>query len=415
MQMFIYSLLGIKFSVILICLPWLLLLPTLLFSKEKIKFELKSWSPLDYLISALIGLKVVYVFFEALIKPVYGWDALWNFSLRAKIFFFEKMVPLAKASPYFLGGGMKQYPLQIPLIETWSFLVMNSWDDVKIKIIFPLYFCALLIIFYAALRNEKNRTHSLFFTFLLSSLPLLTYHATIEYADFVVGVYFFSASVYLYRYFQENENRYLILSALLAGFAGWVKDEGIMFYLICIFALWLYSGIKNWKKVAAYCLPLLFLTIPWLFIKQLLGLSLGNEPNFAFSNLSSYLSFHPEVIGKIMEKTFLAGNWHLLPLALIVFLIFYYKKIFFSNKKYLFLCLGLGWGFFMYLYLFTYNSSMIIPDIILSRNYLTYLPLAMLLIGLGFDFDFNFLNPKPQKTKPREIKKSKKHRHKKTS
>jgi hypothetical protein len=384
-QMFVYSLFGLKFNPFQIALPWVLLLPAFMIGSQHVKFDLKNLKPFDWLLSGLIAAKVIYVFFEALIKPVVAWDAIMNWSLRAKIFFFEKTVPLAKDSPFFMGLGMKQYPLQIPLLETWTFLVMGGWDDVRMKLLFPLYFCALLIIFYASVRNYKSRTQSLFFTFLLSSLPLLTYHATVSYADFVVGAYFLAAVAYLYRYFQEKENRFLVLSSLLICAAGWVKDEGVVFYFICLFLVVLYEKLKGWKKILVYSVPLILFAAPWLTFKRMLGLELGNVTRFAFEKaLASF--FHPNVLAKIAYKTFLTDNWHLLPLAFIIILIFYWREILFTNKKYILIAFGAAWGFFMFLYIFTTNWSMVITDIILSRNYLTYLPLAMLLMALTFDF-----------------------------
>lgn len=382
LQMFIYSLCGIKFSVLPIALPWIVLLPALLYMKEQPKLEFKPFSQIESLLAILISLKVIYIFFEALIKPVVGFDSLWNFSLRSKIFFFEKAIPLIKSSLYFMGGGMKQYPLQIPLFETWTYLAMNSWNDVQMKIMFPIYFVCLIVLFYSSLIKEKSRVQALFFTFLLSTLPLLTYHATIEYADFVLGTYTFGAVIFLYRYLQVKENKLLIISALLIGFSGWVKDEGIVFYIICMIVFFAYNKFKEWKPAIIFIFPFALITIPWLLAKNVLGLTLGNSQDFSLS--IKYFTFHPEVIPKILEKTFLTDNNHLLPIAFIILVIFYSRDIFKTNKKYIFSIFMLIFVFFLFLYTCTYNWDMIFSDIILSRNYLTYLPIALYLIGQTF-------------------------------
>lgn len=384
LQMFVYALFGIKYSLLPILLPWLAFLPAIKLIKLP-KMKLKEFNQLELLLFALISIKVIYVFCEALIKPVVAYDAIWNFSLRAKIFFLEKSIPLVKGAPYFLGDGMRQYPPHLPLLETFSFLALNSWDDVKMKVIFPLYFIALLVIFYKSVRREKGRTQSLFFTLLLSTLPMLTYHATIEYADFIAGAYFLAAASFLCKYFEEKKLNDLIISSLLIGAAGWVKDEGIVFYAVCALVLIIHNRLKDWKPVAVYLIPSLIFTLPWLITKKALGLTFGNDPNFSFAKPAEYISFHPEVFDKLFQKTFLTDNWHLLPLAFIVFLVFYYRQIISTNKKYLLMLFAGAWLFFMYVYVFTGNAGMITSDIILSRNYLTYFPLALYLMAITFD------------------------------
>ncbi|OGC15753.1 hypothetical protein A2290_05375 [candidate division WOR-1 bacterium RIFOXYB2_FULL_36_35] len=385
LQMFVYSLVGIKFGMLWISLPWFLLLPLIIFADRKISFSFNGWKQIELLLLLLVSMKVIYVFFEALIKPVFGYDAIWNFSLRAKIFFFEKMIPFVKLNPYFLGDGMKNYPPHLPLLEAWTYITMNTWDDVKMKIIFPLYFCSLLIIFYKALLREKNRAHSLFFTFLLSSFPLLTYHATIEYADFIVGTYFLGAVIYLYEFFKEGKTKHLFISALLAASCGWIKEEGLVFYFICFFVFFAYNKFKNLKNLGIYLIPFFVFIFPWTLTKKVLGLELGNthETIFKFEKL---FNFHQEAIWKIAYKTFLTDNWHLFPITMIVFLVFYYRNVIATKKRYILACFVLAWLFFIYLYLFTYNWENIMNDIILSRNYLTYFPIGLFLMALTFSF-----------------------------
>ncbi|MFA4906269.1 MAG: hypothetical protein WC645_07175 [Candidatus Margulisiibacteriota bacterium] len=393
LQMFCYSLLGIKFNLWGILLPWVavlgLMIPRLDYNNLRLKSRLNFW---EWLLTGAIGLKVLYVFYEALVKPVVGWDALWNFSLRAKIFYFLGRIPLDRAHPYFLGGGMKQYPLHLPLLETFTYILQGGWNDALMKIIFPLYFLSMLVIFYYALRREQSRLVSLFFTFLLSTLPLLVYHATIEYADFVVGVYFLAAVVYLYQFIRTKDTKMLILSAVLAALGAWVKDEGMIFYFIGF--LLLVSSLKPATKVAVkirygfyYLVPFILLVGPWIIFKQVFGLSVGNEPTFSLAGMISGFTFHPETIPKVLEKMFLSGNWHLLFGLWVLVIIFYFKKIFTTEKKYILWSTVLAILFFTFLYVFTYNWTMVFSGIIVNRNFLTLVPLVLLLCGLIFKED----------------------------
>ncbi|MBI5700089.1 hypothetical protein HZC35_07305 [Candidatus Saganbacteria bacterium] len=407
LQMFLYSLLGIKFNLWGIILPWVVVLVGFVgapFMGARIRAvgtplvgvrNLRTGtSPVPtFLLTAAIGLKVLYVFYEALVKPVVGWDALWNFSLRAKIFYFLGGIPLDRAHPYFLGGGMKQYPLHLPLLETFTYILQGGWNDALMKVIFPLYFLSMLIVFYYALRREQSRLTSLFFTFLLSTLPLLVYHATIEYADFVVGAYFLAAVVYLYQFIKTKDTKMLILSAVLAALSAWVKDEGMVFYFIGLFLLvipilsankYAVKFKREFILVLYYLAPFLVLIGPWIIFKQVFGLSVGNEPTFSLAGMISGFTFHPETIPKVLEKMFLSGNWHLLFGLWALVIIFYYKQIFTTEKKYLFWSTALAILFFSFLYVFTYNWTMVFSGIIVNRNFLTLVPQVLLLCGLVY-------------------------------
>jgi len=378
--MFALALLKIKFNIWLICLPWLILSPLCFTSKVKLP-RLPKLSVGEGLITCALGLKLFYVFYEALIKPVTGWDALWNFSFRAKVFFFERGIPLDRSHPYFLGGGMRQYPPHLPLLEAWTYISQGAWNDAAMKIIFPLYFLALLIVFYYCLRREKSRRQSLFFTFLLSSLPLLTYHAAMEYADFIVGGYFLAAVVYLYQFIKENDSRILMLSAVLAALGPWVKDEGQIFFFICLLVL-MVARRFNWKYLLTYLSPYVILIGPWIMFKNVFKLSLGNEPGFSLARFGSYFNFHPEIIPKMLQDVFLKGNWHLLFILWLLVLMFFGRKIFKSEVKYIFWTSALAWLFFTAIYVFTFNWGMVFTGIIVHRNFLTFVPQILLLCGL---------------------------------
>jgi signal transduction histidine kinase len=124
---------------------------------------------------------------------------------------------------------------------------------------------------------------------------------------------------------------------------------------------------------------------PWIIFKQLFGLSVGNEPTFSAAGLVSGFTFHPETILKMLEKMFLSGNWHLLFGLWVLVMIFYYKKIFTTEKKYIFWSTALAIIFFAFLYVFTYNWTMVFSGIILNRNFLTLAPQILLLCGLVFE------------------------------
>ena len=160
----------------------------------RMSLKIESFKLQELLILAMILARALFVIYEDMLKPVIGCDAFANWSLRAKVFFFDGGLLLNPGSNYFAGGGPAFYPINMPLMETWVLNVLGYWNDELFKIIFALFFLSLLVVFYCSIRRFSSRFISLFSTYLLSTLPLLVYHSTIEYADFLLCVYFFISS-----------------------------------------------------------------------------------------------------------------------------------------------------------------------------------------------------------------------------
>lgn len=278
LEMFLLGALRIKLITpnILIGSIIILAAPLYLCIKNKtLVLDIKSWIKIDRLkwydltFLSLILIRIAFVLFENLIKPVISVDAFANWSLRAKVFFFDSGLLLDPKSNYFLGSGAVFYPINIPLMETWIFNVLGYWNDELVKIIFGLFFVSLIIIFYCSVKRFTSRSISLFATYLLTSLPLLVHHATIEYADFPLCVYFTASALFLLNYFESKDNQHLYISALLAGIGTWTKSEGMPLLLVNLIVLCIfYVGsrkeiISSVKSISVYLMVALIFKIPW--------------------------------------------------------------------------------------------------------------------------------------------------------
>jgi len=68
---------------------------------------------LEKLLLIAISGKVLYVGFEALIKPVVAWDAWTSWAFKSKIFFFNNVPLISYFRDYPI--GIVDYPLHLPL------------------------------------------------------------------------------------------------------------------------------------------------------------------------------------------------------------------------------------------------------------------------------------------------------------
>ncbi len=345
-----WSILGATTLITAAITSYLIKAKTFCLSLNEIKASLRISNPkfnlFEYVLICLISLKVVYVFFETLVKPVIDVDAFQQYSIIAKAIFYKKTFLL----PYLTQFMGDKPPLPF-LAQGWVFLGLHTIDDAILKILSPVLFLCLLTIFYGVLRRYYSRTYSLLFTLLLSTLPFLVFHVATAYADFPVTFYYATATIYLFLFMkefaQENKEKsyaYLIVSMLLLAITVYAKKAGIVLAGVNLFILLLYllTYRKNMVKpdIKRFFVAFLIFIIsimPWIIlgsmgtiitvIKSLAGVEIQGAvgPAVAGDTLSDKITTIYSIFSK---KLFLYADWHLLWALFLAGLLFFYKKSF---------------------------------------------------------------------------------------
>ncbi len=349
------------------------------------RIDIKDAKWYEWLFFSLISLRVLYSYFSALIKPVEDVDAFANWSLRAKVFFFDHGLSLDRTHGYFLGKGHTYYPINIPLFETWIFNVLGTWNDLLVKAIFPTFLLALVIIFYCSMRRICGRAFSLFSTYLLTTLPFLMYHSAASYMDFPLSFYFFSSFVFLLNFMRTKEKSFLVLSALLAGICAWTKNEGMILALVDLLAAFAYFAYfdKNDSKTrvflsAIYTAILLIFPLSWSIFKVVFGVPSPKDQVLYFSKMFEYADRIPVIITSYFQKAFFYGHWNIAWFAFSVVLTISLIKRRVSVENLfvigaIVLCMG-GYGVEYYL---SKSYEYLLIGTTLNRNFLTFMPLVI--------------------------------------
>lgn len=339
------------------------------------------WNLFNVILLGIILFKLVTIFYLALDKPITDWDAWANWSLRAKVFYFEKGIPLNQNAPYYLGGGGHiNYPLQIPILEAWVYTTIGQWNDQVVKVIFPLYCTFFLLFLYSFLSQRIGSTKALLFSFLFITLPFVSYHAASAYVDLPVGIYVGVATMLLWTYFLKRQIVYMILFSLVFSFAGWIKNEGLLlfiitsFFLLCILLWEKFRENENYtsKKTIAACAVGIIVLLPWILFKLIFGLGISNfGENEVFSHI---LTVHYEILPILLKNFTTSANFSLL-LPLFLFGILAYWKDLSKEKLFYFVLLNIMYLItYLGVYLLTQNYLFILDGTIFQRNLLTIIP-----------------------------------------
>ncbi len=172
-------------------------------------------------------LRLSSAFFHAWLLPMEAYDAVSNWGLKAKAIFLAGSIPETFLRNPNYEVFHPDYPLLVPLLESYVYRCAADLREASAKMVFPLFLAGCVAVLFAALRRVGQTRRSCFlFSFLLVSVPYFSEQATNGYADVVVSFYFGAGSLYLYLWQTTGRNLFLVLSALAHGMRSADEERG---------------------------------------------------------------------------------------------------------------------------------------------------------------------------------------------
>lgn len=269
-----------------------------------------------FLVAGLTGLlfcKILLIGFNIIIAPTYFDDSVANYNFKPKVFYYNNSVNYVKEHPDYLGGYRPAYPQGVPLVKTWITICLGHWEEYAVNLYTLFIFLAMGVISYFNLTRIISRILSLIFTYILLSIPLLTFHGGYAYIDIAVGLYFFSGIVYLIRWIREGDRQSFFLSALLFGVGLSIKDEMLALFvcgaLPALIIHQVFSRVKIKyiiKTTAQFIGVALVFNLPWFITKIVYQLQMGPRPD------QRVFEFHPEAFSILASYLFNTGNYNII-------------------------------------------------------------------------------------------------------
>lgn len=250
---------------------------TVLFKRQKL-FKI-----IEIILLILILFQVLFSIFITVIFPIRFWDAITCWSFKAKAFFLDKTIYdfYSKHSYKF---SYPSYPILLPLLQTYSYFSMGTLNENLMKLIFPIFYISLLIVNYGFLRikyseiNPKVNNNSAkikkdnrvlgknypkitssFFTFILSTVPIIFDHSYIEYIDLAFAFYLYLSVMFMILWIRFKDDRLktnglIILSAIFSSQLPLLRSEGILFlgFIFILFAFYLFKSKDHIFKSNKY-------------------------------------------------------------------------------------------------------------------------------------------------------------------
>lgn len=356
---------------------------------DNLKIGPRGFSAVECLLLALMALKTIYLFFVTLVKPVVDIDAISMYSAGAKGIFYAQTF----LTPFVL-GTIHDKPLFPYLSQAGVLIGLGTFNDCLIKVLTPAMFLCLLVIFYSALRRYAARLFALTFTFLLSTLPFLVFHAATAYSDFPQTVYYSLAAIYLFLFMQETDRgrpgavSYLSVALVLLGASVWIKRGGLALAglnLVVLLSYWLTHKLiseDKWRTFLPAAGAFLFIALPaivygqagFLFqgVQSLVG-GAAAEPAASVSEVSRL----QVVASTVIRKLFFYADWHLLWLLFLLVLLFCARRAFQGALPYLLGIIVLGCGAILAQFSFGSSFAFLLDGTLLDRLVLSVVPVVL--------------------------------------
>lgn len=338
----------------------------------------------------LILLSILLTIFDAILKPIILWDARGIWGYTAKILYHRQTL---YAQELFDEDGIHphpNYPLLVPLLESYIYIIIGHVNDRLVKIIFPLFFVSLIIIFYTAQRNFFSRTHALFFTFLLSTLPLFigVKHGSVSsaYADLPLSFFYTASIIYTFLWMKTRNTSAIIIGSLFWAFVLFTKNEGLGLFITNLFVLAIFMLLifkkENIKPFLLYMLVPMIITLPWFIFRARLPAIDENYPaQFTVSNILQHIPRFPIIASFFWQEFINYKYWNILWVVLSLSTIFTIKQTFSKPLIYLLLTLFSTTSMYFITYMITPWNVTWHLNVSLSRLFMHIAPTAIFLIS----------------------------------
>jgi hypothetical protein len=345
------------------------------------------------ILTAWILAKVLFVLYEGFFLPENTSDSWEHWSSGAKFFFYEKGFALDPANEHFFGAGylkVQRYPLNVPLMQVWISLCIGEANEVYMKVWNALFYIGMVGLMFFAVRRKTTLMIALLAAFFLSTVPLLTYHALIAYADLPLSAYALGTMVCFWSTIDALKSGRagyargrLVLMGTCAALCVWTKMEGMFFAAAFAASLALYYLVKkiSFRQMMAFLAPVVLISVPWyvflLYIR--VPVSYG-EVKLLGTTITKGIHF--QVLPVIAEQILFSANFNLIFLFLFLLIIVGYRKILQSDLAYLYGALLSIMAIFLVLYLGTDTYRWVMNLTAVNRNILTFIPMMYYVAAL---------------------------------
>jgi hypothetical protein len=285
------------------------------FRRQKVRSESKD-RPIDkaeIFFIALFLIELILMFCLSFQRTL-GWDGLLVWEIKARYAFLNGgALPNTFFTDTSRAFANPQYPLLLPLTETWLYLWIGDCNQFWVKFIFPIWYAAAMsMLLVAAADLSESRLVGWVIVLLFPLIPCVHDRPggfQVGYADAPLSAIYLAAVFYLLRFIRDGSRDAMVLFIALGATLVWMKPEGLMLWaaLALCGAVVIQRTKKRWTLAALSFLPGLSLIAFWILF--LISVHVQPSHDFVFPTFGVVYRNIDRTAGILSELYFELTRW----------------------------------------------------------------------------------------------------------
>ena len=331
-----------------------------------------------------------------------GWDGMviWEFKAHL-IAFHHGHLPFSHISDLRLRWTHNSYPLLFPLSKAWLYLWIGKSHQQLGKLIEVLLYLAAAAQIYSGVRRLAGSVAGgfagVFILFVVPFIHIGDGSIGSGLVDFALAAFYLAAVRYVTAYAASGSRHDLMLAGALAGAGCWVKQEGVVLWLVAVVLIVVLTAEwrERWSWVAGAILPGAAVVVGWKLFR--LALKVGPEGVYMPATIANFLEHVgrlPLAVGQLLKQLAHYPTWsvvwYAVPAAALVVLVRSARR----RALVLLAAIVVPMAIYCSVYIFTNWDPLLHIQNSLARLLLAPLLVAILLIGFAVGEAVNLIrNP----------------------
>ncbi|HZY44121.1 MAG TPA: hypothetical protein VFF70_05150 [Anaerolineae bacterium] len=283
---------------------------------ERVQFRIKQKLSGSTVVTSLIlflALQILFVMIMSIGQPLHYWDSWTIWGMKARTIFVEGgLSPAVYLDPSRAVTHL-DYPLMLPLIESWLYAWLGTPDDRLVGSASVLFYLSLLAIVYASVRRRGlSLQWSLTITTVLASMAGFAGASGAVSADIPLAALMTVSLSYALEWLDTGSTSALVVAVLSASLLPWLKREGVVLLLALMVAAVLVCRNRRALSMAGWMIVCAVgVNAPWWILIGSQGV-----PNTDFVPITAAAFFNnlnrfPTIAYRVMGSG-LSLDWNLL-------------------------------------------------------------------------------------------------------
>jgi hypothetical protein len=260
-----------------------------------------------------LTLQILFVAVMSIGQPLHTWDSWTIWGMKARTIFLEGGISPAVYLDPSRAVTHLDYPLMLPLIESWLYAWLGAPDDRLAGSVSVLFYLSLLAMVYSSARRRGLGIQwSLIVTMIVASMLGIAGTSGAVYADIALAALMTVSFVYALDWLDTGSISALVVAVLSASLLPWLKREGVVLLLVLMVSVVIICRNRRaWKMAGWMIVCAVGVNAPWWILLSSRGVTNTDFVPMTAATFVNNLNRIPSIAYRVMSSG-LSLDWNLI-------------------------------------------------------------------------------------------------------